>query len=156
MNRREVFIGGGLVGAAALMPLQAFSAIADLAKPVEGGNWAQMLEGALAQRNVRIDRPMSILPGAKLTDFGGLPIWQKYISFPKADRLGWGPIANLADTIADVGSRVKFIPLWPPNRGVIDASIITGRKVIGRSLDCYEIMSDSIITRFDVLFARVG
>ena len=64
--------------------------------------------------------------------------------------------AGLAKAIKDFGMHVKFNLMVLPAKTVISASLNVVEKTVIRIIEYYDIASDEILTRYDVLIEKVN
>jgi hypothetical protein len=152
INRREFVIGAA--AAAVIAP-----SIARAAPPVDASlNWPRLLAVVLRSKHgVAIDHVRE--PESRLVDnaqFRQLHVTA--IAVPRNELLSFrsGHIFVLAKRIADCGKRIRFVRLVIPSKGIDHGQRLENADVSMRFLTVYDIASDRILARLDVLFESMG
>lgn len=161
-NRREFII---CVAAAAVVVPSIAKAMPD--EGIALRNWASMIEDYLRERRIDITPMYFAKEGCRIGEFG--MTYQKHLdvmssppSYPFAPSLAENHIQMLAKSILRQArwfrrSRMQFSNLWMPSAGpeVIDTAQYQSKRVHMRELTTYDIMSDSMMKRLDVLYRFV-
>ena len=161
-NRRNFLLGvaaGSAAAALVAVPLSVSPAEADTS------NYAELLRRALRKRGVKI-APRDDLKDARIgaealgPDNIKRPMTQLHVDAEEAafDYNAEACVDALADVVATRGRYIQFGRLWVPPHGKGTIKSVGHRhdQVLAREITMYEIASDKLMTRLDVLFAVIA